>query len=247
MIRIDNLHKAFGSNVVLKGVDLEVGAGKLCAVLGPNGSGKTTMIKSLLGMVVPDEGRIRVRGEDVIGEWKYRAAIDYLPQIARFPDNLRVSELLEMVQDLRPGASRDEELIERFSLHDHLDARMGKLSGGTRQKVNLVAALMFDSPIVVMDEPTSGLDPVAMIQLKEIMLEERDRGKCVLFSTHIMGFVEEMADELVFLLDGRIRFRGDIADLLATFEETDVERAIARILTTAPIRSQDTEPAWVKS
>jgi Cu-processing system ATP-binding protein len=231
MIEFKSIEKAFGKNEVLQGIDLRFAqTGRISAVLGPNGSGKTTLIKSLLGMVLPDQGSIEVNGQPIRREWAYRNQIDYLPQIARFPENLRVAELLRMIKDIRGGASRDEELIERFGLQPFLDKRLGTLSGGTKQKVNLTLALMYDSPIVILDEPTSGLDPVAMIQLKELIRQEKEHGKMVLITTHIMSFVEEMADEIVFLLEGKIYFRGSVAEIKTQHQAEGLEEAIAGIL-----------------
>ncbi|MFK7771827.1 MAG: ABC transporter ATP-binding protein [Saprospiraceae bacterium] len=230
MITIENLHKAFKKNQVLKGVDLTFDQGGITAVLGPNGSGKTTLIKSILGMVIPDQGNILINGESVKGKWKYREGIDYLPQIARFPENLFVQELFEMVQDLRSSEGNNQELIELFELQPFLDKRLGHLSGGTRQKVNIIQSLMFDSPIIILDEPTSGLDPVAMLHLKDLINMEKAKGKTILITTHIMSFVEDIADDVVFLLEGKIHFQGSLKKLKNQYNETTVERAIAAIL-----------------
>jgi len=231
MIRIEGLYKSYGKLEVLKGIDLGFDApGKITAILGPNGSGKTTLIKCILGMVLPDKGEIKVEGQSVKGQWAYRNRIDYLPQIARFPENLRVRELIAFLHDLRKGNTREKELIALFGLEQHLHKKLGHLSGGTKQKVNLVLAFMYDSPILILDEPTSGLDPIALLHLKDLIRAEKDRGKLILITTHIMNFVEEMADEIVFLLEGNIYFRGDLETLKSRFHEPSLERAIARIL-----------------
>lgn len=231
MIEIRNLHKSYGKLNVLQGIDLTFDQkGRIAAILGPNGSGKTTLIKSILGMVLPDKGEIRVDGKSIKKNWAYRNGISYLPQIARFPENLRVRELIAMIKDLRGGHAGDERLIQMFDLEPHLNKRLGNLSGGTKQKVNIVLAFMYDCPTVILDEPTAGLDPVAMIHLRELLYEARAQGKTILLSTHIMSFVEEMADEVVFLLEGKIRFRGSLRRLKEEYKEENVERAIARIL-----------------
>lgn len=230
MIAIENLQKSFGKQKVLKGINLEFKRPGITAILGPNGSGKTTLIKSILGMALPDKGCIRFQGEDISGSWAYRRQIDYLPQIARFPENLAVKELLRMIQDLRGGQPDAERLIGLFALQPYLDNRLGTLSGGTRQKVNIVLAMMYDSPVLILDEPTSGLDPVAMLHLKELLRQEKEKGKHILITTHIMSFVEEMAGEVVFLLEGRIHFQGGLQELKEKYDATSLERAIARIL-----------------
>jgi Cu-processing system ATP-binding protein len=232
MITISNLEKRFGKLEVLSGISLQFERSGITAILGPNGSGKTTLIKSILGMVLPSKGEVTFAGQDIRGQWAYRSQIDYLPQIARFPDNITVQELLDMIRDIRKKLpARLDSLIARFGIEPYLDKKLGTLSGGTKQKVNIVQAFMYDSPVVILDEPTNGLDPVALIELKNLLQEEKDRGKMLLITTHIMNFVEEMADDVVFLLDGHIYYRGAVPDLLRKQGATNLERAIADILT----------------
>jgi len=231
MIEVENLYKKFGRNTVLSGIDLTLEGAGIYAILGPNGSGKTTLIKSILGMVVPDKGRIRVNGQDTLRKWKYRQGLSYLPQIANFPGNLTVSELLAMIIDLRQQQARPDELIADFGLGPFLSKKLSTLSGGTRQKVNLVIAFMFDSPLYILDEPTTGLDPASLIRLKERILLEKSRGKVLLVTTHIMQFVEELADQVVYLLEGEIYFKGTLDELRSRTRQEDVEHAIAAIAT----------------
>lgn len=230
MIEIKDLHKTFGKLSVLDGLNLRIQKGGIFAVLGPNGSGKTTLIKSILGMVIPDNGKIEIDGESILGKSAYRNGINYLPQIANFPANLTVRELLAMVKNLRPKEAHDQELIDLFSLEEHLDKKLGNLSGGTKQKVNIVLTFMFDSDIIVLDEPTTGLDPVSLIHLKQIIEREKKRGRTILITTHIMSFVEEVADEIVFLLDGKIYFKGSSNDLKKQTGQTDLEHSIAALM-----------------
>lgn len=231
MIDIKGLHKKFGKNQVLKGVDLNISEKGIFAILGPNGSGKTTLIKAILGMVLPDRGQLSVGGTTIKRNWKYRDQIDYLPQIANFPPNLKVNELIAMIKDLRNRPGEDKKLIALFGLEPFLEKKLSTLSGGTKQKVNLVLTLMFDSPIIILDEPTSGLDPIALLHLKELISEEKKKGKTILITSHIMSFVEEMADEIVFLLEGKVYFKGDIQALKTQTNQPIFERAIAHLLT----------------
>ncbi len=230
MISIQHLSKSFGKLEVLKNVQLDIPAGKITAILGPNGSGKTTLMKSILGMTIPDAGTIEVRGQLTSGNWAYREQISYVPQIAQFPANLQVKELLQMIKDIRRQPAAAEFLIERLKLQPHLEKKLGTLSGGTRQKVNLTLALMFDAPIVLMDEPTAGLDPVALLELKGMINEMRQRGKSIVITTHIMPLVEELADQIVFLLEGKVYFHGGLTDLLDLTQKTSLEEAIAQLL-----------------
>lgn len=230
MVTIENLYKKFGKNEVLKGVDLSIKVGGIFAVLGPNGSGKTTLIKSVLGMVIPNKGTIKVQNENIKQNSSYRHKIDYLPQIANFPSNLKVKELIRMIKDLRKNTNEDERLIELFKLQPFLDKKLGNLSGGTKQKVNLVLTFMFDSPLIILDEPTTGLDPISLIRLKELIKVEKAKGKTILITSHIMSFVEEVSDEIVFILEGKIYFKGTISELKTKTNQPDFEHAIASIL-----------------
>ena len=204
MITIEKLGKKFGKLVVLDELNLEIGTGGIFAILGPNGSGKTTLIKSILGMVIPEKGSISIDEKQIRGEWAYRNEINYLPQIANFPPNLKVNELIKMVKDLRPKEANDGELIDLFGLQPFMDKKLGNLSGGTKQKVNIVLTFMFESDLIILDEPTTGLDPISLIHLKELIEREKNKQKTILITTHIMSFVEEVADEIVFLLSREI-------------------------------------------
>jgi len=230
MIKIKNLHKKFGKLTVLDGLDLDIQKGGIFAILGPNGSGKTTLIKCLLGMVVPNKGEILFNDKSVLKKWNYRNDLNYLPQIANFPANLSVKELIEMVKNLRPKEANEQELTDLFGLAPFLNKKLGNLSGGTKQKVNLVLTFMFDSQLIILDEPTTGLDPIALIHLKSLIQKEKENGKTILITTHIMSVVEELADEIVFLLDGKIYFKGSVDSLKIQTEETNLEHAIASLI-----------------
>ncbi len=230
MVEIKNLYKSFGKVDVLQGINLNLNEKGIIAILGPNGSGKTTLIKSILGMVIPQKGDILIDGEHILGKWDYRNAISYMPQIANFPQNLKVQELIDMIKNLRAETNLDAQLIQKFGLKPFLDKKLGNLSGGTRQKVNIVLTFMFDSPLIILDEPTTGLDPVALIYLKERIQAEKAKGKTVLITTHIMNLVEEIADKVVFLLDGNIYFNGTVNALKTQTKQNNLEHAIAEIL-----------------
>jgi Cu-processing system ATP-binding protein len=232
MIEVKDIYKKFGKLEVLKGLNLSVNKGGIFIILGPNGSGKTTLIKSILGMVIPDKGDILIDNKSILNKWNYRNNLNYLPQIANFPKNLSVSELINMIKDIRSSKqTRENELINLLGLTPFLDKKLGSLSGGTKQKVNIVLTFMFDSDLLILDEPTTGLDPVALIHLKNLIQEQKEQGKTILITTHIMSFVEEMADEVVFLLDGKIYFKGTVTELKQNTKKDNLEQAIAYILT----------------
>ncbi len=230
MIRVHGLSKRFGAQTVLQGVDLELRPGCVTALVGPNGAGKTTLVKLVLGLARADAGEMLFDGQPIAGE-AYRSRIGYMPQIARFPENLTAAELLAMLRDLRGvGAATDEELIDRLALRGEMNKPIRVLSGGTRQKVNAVTAFLFRPDLLILDEPTAGLDPVSSSVLKDKIREERDAGRSFIISSHVMSELEEMADDVVFLLEGRVRYTGSMHDLKVRTRQFTLERAIAEMM-----------------
>ncbi|TFH01895.1 MAG: ABC transporter ATP-binding protein [Calditrichales bacterium] len=228
MIRIDGLDKSFGKLSVVNDISYEFRPGSVTAVVGPNGSGKTTLIKCILGLVWPNKGIISIDSQQIKGDWMYKERIGYMPQLARFPENLTVKEILQMIKSLREGnTDYDLELYDQFHLEREKNKKLKTLSGGTRQKVSAVIAFMFKPDVLILDEPTAGLDPVASSRLKDKILEEKRKGKTFILTSHIMSELEELSDYLVFLLDGRIRFQGSINTIKHDTQENKLERAVA--------------------
>ena len=231
MIAITGLRRRFGAQEVLRGLDLGIARGRVTAIVGPNGAGKTTLIKTLLGLTRADAGTILFDGAPIAGRDDYRARIGYMPQIARFPENLTGADLLALVTDLRGGTvARDEELVERFELRPSLDKPLRVLSGGTRQKVNAALAFLFAPDLLVLDEPTAGLDPVSSGILKDKIAAARLAGRTVVLTSHIMSELEELSDDVAFLLDGEVRFAGPLADLKRETRQLTLERAVAEMM-----------------
>jgi Cu-processing system ATP-binding protein len=228
MIQARGLSKRFGRVQVLDEVDLDITPGRVTAIVGPNAAGKTTFIKSVLGLTRADSGSVLFDGAEVRDDDSYRSRIGYMPQIARFPENLSAAELFEMLKDLRgKHALLDEELIETFALAAELEKPLRTLSGGTRQKVNAAMAFLFSPELLILDEPTAGLDPVSSGVLKAKILSERKQGKTFILTTHIMSEIEELADDVAFLYDGKVRFAGAVRDVKAMTHQASLERAIA--------------------
>lgn len=231
MIEITNLNKRFGESHVLKNINLSIEAGKITAIVGPNGSGKTTLIKSVLGLVKQTVGEILVDGENINGIFNYRNKIGYMPQTAKYPDNLTTSEILSLVKDLRENRdSNSKELIESFNLKSELEKPFKNLSGGTKQKVSVLISFAFDPQIYFLDEPTAGLDPISSSHFKDLVAREKENKKTIVLTSHIMGEIQELADEIVFLLEGEIKFKGTISSLLEHKKQTKLERAIAELM-----------------
>ena len=234
MIEIKKLEKRFGKYEVLKGLSFNIAQAKITAIVGPNGSGKTTIIKSILGLVKPDEGEILINGKSILSEYIYRNEIGYMPQQASFPENLTVKEVVKMICDIRnTNIEIDPVLINKFNLVGEMNKQIKNHSGGNKQKVSAVISLMFNPSILILDEPTAGLDPVASSNLKEIIIAERNRGKVVVLTSHIISEIEELADHIIFLLDGKICFDGSIVSLLANRGESKLEKAISKMMSEA--------------
>ncbi len=242
MIIIKNIEKSFGKLKVLQKISAEVKPSKITAVLGPNGSGKTTLIKSMLGMVIPDRGEIIINEQPVKNNWKYRSMINYIPQINTFPENLTINDVMKLLTNVRNQKGHPEYFIDAFELEGFLNKRIKHLSGGTKQKANIMLACMFDNEVIIMDEPTSGLDPVAMIRLKEFIRLKKKDGRTILFTTHIMSLVEEIADEIIFLLEGEIYYQGNLSMLNAMCESNNLEQSIAYILRKSDLKQQPIKP-----
>ena len=233
MIETRQLSKRFGALRVLQAVSLTIGRGRVTALVGPNGAGKTTLLKSVLGLTRPDEGVILFDGHPLGDDESFRARIGYMPQAPRFPGNLTGSELYAMLRDLRGDARpADETLFQTFELRAQLDKPVRTLSGGTRQKINAALAFAFSPDLLILDEPTAGLDPVSSATLKDKILADRGAGRTVIVTSHVMGDLEELADDVVFLAEGRVCFAGPVWELKRLTRQNNLERAVAELMRT---------------
>lgn len=232
MISIRHITKRYRQVTALNDVSLELHAAQAIALIGPNGSGKSTLMKSILGLVHPDAGDITVLDQPVLRNGAYRANIGYMPQIIRFPENMLVRQLFSMMRDIRkhPGHT-DNALYQAFAIDTMANKPLGGLSGGMKQKVNAALAFLFDPRIIILDEPTAGLDPLSAEILKEKIRTEKDKGKLILISSHIMADLEEITSDVLFLMDGRIEFFKDLDTLKTETGTTNLSKAIARVMT----------------
>ena len=226
-----SVRKRFGRVDVLRGVTFTAKAGRITAVVGPNGAGKSTLIKALLGLVRPDAGTLVVDGAAVGDDPAYRAEIGYMPQAARFPENLTGREVVAMLRDLRTQPMpEDDELFEAFGLVTELDKPLRTLSGGTRQKLNAAVAFMFRPRLLILDEPTAGLDPIASGVLKAKLVRARDAGATLILSSHVLSELEQLADDVILLIDGQVEFEGSLRELLQVTAERRLEPAVAALM-----------------
>jgi Cu-processing system ATP-binding protein len=232
MIRIEHISKKFRKLQALDDITVLFEKGQVISLIGPNGSGKTTLIKSILGMVKPDSGKIFFNNEPVNGDPFYREQIGYMPQIGRYPDNMKVGQLFNMLKNIRniPAEKTDEELIEKFRLPVIFDKPMRTLSGGTRQKVSAALAFLFNPDVLILDEPTAGLDPLSSEILKEKILKEKNKNKLILITSHILSDLDELTTHILYLQEGKAEFFKEIEWLREETGELKLGKAIARIM-----------------
>jgi Cu-processing system ATP-binding protein len=231
-VTFEGVGKRYGKLWALRNIECAFRPGEVIMLIGPNASGKTTLIKCLLGLVSPTEGRITVNGEAIGSDPAYRTSIGYMPQISQYPATLTIGQLLGMMADVR-GMSKgepDDGLVEGLGLSAQLDKRLSSLSGGTKQKVSAVLALRSRPSILVMDEPTAGLDPLSSMQVLEHAAAVRDAGGTVLITSHLMEEVEALADRVAYLDEGSLRFLLPVQEILERTDAKRLSEALPRIL-----------------
>jgi len=244
MIRIEHLSKRFRKLQALFDISALFEKGQVISLIGPNGSGKTTLIKCILGMVRPAEGKIFVDDLQINGDPGYRNKIGYMPQIGRYPDNMKVGQLFTMLKHIRNVSEEDldTDLIAKFNLVSIFDKPLRTLSGGTRQKVSASLAFYFNPPILILDEPTAGLDPLSAEILKEKIIAEKTRNKTILITSHILSDLDELTTHIMYLQEGKLQFFKDIETLREETGELKLGRAIAGIM-----KGQQMDSAWIRN
>jgi Cu-processing system ATP-binding protein len=231
MITLKNISKQFGKLKVLDNVSTSCDQSECIALIGPNGSGKTTLIKSILGMVIPDSGTITFNGKDIANSYQYRDEIGYMPQIGRYPDNMTIGQVLGMMKDIRGKSGElDQDLIHAFSINNLLNKRMRTLSGGTIQKVSAALAFLFKPSVLILDEPTAGLDPVASELFKEKIIAEKDKGKLVLITSHILSDLDDLVTRIIYMQDGKLVFHKSMEELRRDTGEERLVKSIAQVM-----------------
>ena len=231
MIEIKNIYKKFGKLEVLNNINLSFKKGECIALIGPNGCGKTTLIKSILGMVIPTKGDILFDQKSILKEFEYRENIGYMPKIGRYPDYMTVGQIIEMIKKIRNSEQvLDEDLIKSFELEKIVDKQMRTLSGGTTQKVSATLAFLFNPEVLILDEPTAGLDPLASEILKDKIIKEKEKGKLILITSHLLSELDDLITQIIYMQEGTVHFHQTIDDLLQSTNEQKISKAIAKIL-----------------
>lgn len=234
MIIASNVNKQFGKLKALNNVSVNCSKGECIALIGPNGSGKTTLIKSILGMVVPDNGFITFNDKNILHNWQYRKNIGYMPQIGRYPDNMTIGQVINMMKDIRNDKQIfDEDLVDAFEIKYLLEKRMRTLSGGTRQKVSACLAFLFNPEVLILDEPTAGLDPLSSEILKEKIVKEKQKGKLIIITSHILSELDDLITHVIYMQDGNVKLHSSITDLQQQTGELKLSKAIASVMKAA--------------
>lgn len=218
MIRVEHLTKRFGATIAVDDVSFAVKAGEVFAFLGPNGSGKTTTLKSLVGLVVPTAGRILVNGLDVRPyPRESRQCISYLPQRVVFPENQTAREVLSFYCRLRKlPLTRAEEALEQTGLNTVSDRLVSEFSGGMIQRLGLAVIALPDAPVLLLDEPTASLDPHGVKQFRQFILHQKENGRTIVFSTHLLHEAEQLADRVGIFVGGRLAAQESTENLRRT-------------------------------
>jgi Cu-processing system ATP-binding protein len=233
MIIATNVTKKFGRLTVLNNVSVNCNKGECIALIGPNGTGKITLVKSILGMVVPDSGFITFNGQNILHNWAYREHIGYMPQIGRYPENMRIGHVIAMMKDIRKSNHNGPlvgVLIEQFDIPNMLNKRMRTLSGGTTQRVSAALAFLFNPDVLILDEPTAGIDPVASELLKEKIIQEKQKGKLILITSDILSELDDLVTQVIYMQDGNLLFHKSLEHLQKDTGEKKLSRVTASVM-----------------
>lgn len=224
-LEVKNLTKRFGSLVAVNQASFEVPEGSIFGLIGRNGAGKTTTIRMMMGIYLPDEGEVNLRGVKVGQEFKNR--VGYLPEERGLYKKMKVIDTLHYFAEIKGKSGRDvnrkaNEYLKKFELYDRRLSKVEDLSKGNQQKLQFIATILHDPDFVILDEPFSGLDPVNTNLLKDIILEMKERGKVIIFSTHLMEFAEKLCDHLAMIDHGKIILKGKLSEIKSKYAQKNV-------------------------
>jgi ABC-2 type transport system ATP-binding protein len=227
-LKITDLRKSYSGKEVLKGINLEIKKGEIIGYIGSNGAGKSTTIKTILGMMDDYSGSIEVLGENIRNNYDYKKKIGYVPEVADLYDALSPREYFRFLGKLY---DIDEETIDKralimldvFNIKDIYDSKISSFSKGMKQKTIIVSSLLHNPDVIFFDEPLSGLDANAVMIFKDVLKSLASRGKTVFYSSHIMEVVEKISDRIVLLDEGTVRANGTFNELQSMSEQGSLE------------------------
>lgn len=218
ILQLNGLEKSYGSKLVLKNINFTIEAGKIVGLLGPNGSGKTTIIKAINGLLQLDKGMILVDEKSPSKETK--AIVSYLPDVSYLNDTMRIADVLSLFQDFYQDFDRDkaERLLSDLGLND--SDRLKHLSKGNKEKVQLVLVMSRKAKLYILDEPIGGVDPAARDYILKTIITNYSEDASVLISTHLISEVESILDDVIFIKDGEVLLQGDADDLRTKYKQS---------------------------
>ncbi len=229
MIEINKLYKSYHKHEVLNDINLKLEKGMIAGLIGQNGTGKTTLIKCILGLTQYQKGDILIDNKSIQIGPEYRQKIGYMAQIGKYPENMSIAQLFSMMHEIRQVNETDNELYEQFEIKKIERKLLGQLSGGTTQKVSAALAFLFKPEILILDEPTAGLDPIASEILKDKISKEKEN-KLILITSHILNDLDEIASHAIFLQNGKLLFFETIQALKAKSGHHKLGKTIAEIM-----------------
>jgi len=241
LLNLLNVSKTYGNNTVkaVDNVSMEVKSGQILGFIGPNGAGKTTTMKMITGILKPDDGVISINGHDITQDpLSAKQSFGYVPDSPDMFLRLKGMEYLNFMADMYQvdSAVRQEKITtmgQTFEMTGALSSRIQSYSHGMRQKIIIMGALMHDPAVWILDEPLTGLDPRSSFQLKEMMRQHADAGKCVLFSTHMLEVAEKLCDKIALINKGRIVFAGELEELKAMHNQLSLEEIFMEVTANA--------------
>ena len=224
-LEVKDLTKRFNSLVAVDHASFEVPEGSIFGLIGRNGAGKTTTIRMMMNIYLPDEGDVVLRGVKIGQEFKNQ--VGYLPEERGLYKKMKVLETLLYFAELKGKSGKEvqksaEKYLKRFDLFDRRLSKVEDLSKGNQQKMQFISTILHDPEFIILDEPFSGLDPVNTNLLKDIILEMKQKGKIIIFSTHLMDFAEKMCDHIVMIDHGKIILKGSLAEIKSKYGQRNV-------------------------
>ncbi len=224
-LEVKNLTKRFQNILAVDNVSFEIPDGSIFGLIGRNGAGKTTTIRMMMGIYVPDNGEVVLHGVKVGQEFKNR--VGYLPEERGLYKKMKVLDTLLYFAELKGKSGREiqrlaEHYLKKFELYDRRLSKVEDLSKGNQQKIQFIATILHDPDFIILDEPFSGLDPINTNLLKDIILEMKQRGKVIIFSTHLIDYAEKMCDYIAIIDHGKLVLKGPLYEIKSKYANRNV-------------------------
>ncbi len=225
LLKVKNLSKSFGDLKAVDDVSFSVPEGSIFGLIGRNGAGKTTTIRMMMNIYIPDRGEVFFKEEKIDNTFK--AKVGYLPEERGLYKKMKILDLLLFFAEIKGKSGKEVkkralELLDKFSLKDRINSKVEDLSKGNQQKVQFIATILHDPEFIILDEPFAGLDPINIEILKDIILQLKDSGKVIIFSTHLMDFAEKMCDHIAMIDSGKIILSGSLNEIKESYGQKNI-------------------------